>query len=84
LSFPPPKAGDPSDKKFSAGSIGQVKLKLDTPENLSQFDFFSVLSQNFLDLEKDRIILFLGESVSSGAMYLEAEGEAFHYYSGAG
>ncbi|MCK4385187.1 MAG: hypothetical protein KAW52_02870 [candidate division Zixibacteria bacterium] len=27
----PAKGGDPSDKRFSAGSRGQVKLKLDTP-----------------------------------------------------
>ena len=30
----PAKGGDPADKKFSAGSIGQVKLKLDTPARL--------------------------------------------------
>jgi len=30
--FSPAFGGGPEDKKFSAGSIGQVKLKLDTPE----------------------------------------------------
>jgi len=37
--FSPAFGGRPEDKKFSAESIGQVKLKLDTPD-LFQFDFF--------------------------------------------
>ncbi len=40
----PTKGGDPADKKFSAGSIGQVKLKLDTPEKPPLHLTFSELS----------------------------------------